>query len=359
MFNKSLKKKVAVLLTGVMVLGMSVTAFAKTGTAVESDGAGNFEGHVNRKVVDVTLPTVSANTTPFSFIYDAEGLLKETTAAYGAGYTFTGDNVYFKTADKTFGKQSQKFTVSNNSSVSVNITLKVAVTPGEKDPALVAEASLPNSYNPSTNPVSGAPSLYLGLVVDGDATAAGDAKGTYVVSGNGVEKTFNVDGVPGNYTVSINEVGETSYPHEYEFKIKDSGLAPWKAIDFQLEGAANIVENAKDMTAPDLKVTWNYEGDDGDEGGSSSTPVEAYAVFTQNNFWVGTADGVGIEGLDSVSKVTKFTINDVDVLSKATVQSEFLKVTWADASSLGLQAASSFTIKATVSGVDYAVTFAP
>lgn len=331
MFNKNLKKKVAVLLTGVMVLGMTVTAFAKTGTAVESEGVGNFEGHVNRKVVDVTLPTVSAGTTPFGFIYDAEGLLKETTAAYGAGYTFTGRNVYFKTADKTFGKQSQKFTVSNNSSVSVNITLNVAVTSGEKDPELVAETSLPSDYDrTSSSSVSGDPSLYLGLVVTGDETAAGDPEGTYVVSGNGIEKTFNIDGKPQNYIVSINQVGETSYPHEYEFKIKDGALAAWDKIEFQMEGAANIVENAKGMTAPDLKVTWNYEGDDGDEGGDTPSIVDVAGHIEYDGptdaLWLGksASEGLTTEAI-TIADVKSVTLqyNDtaaIDVKSIAHVE---------------------------------------
>lgn len=339
MFNKNLKRKVAVLLTGVMVLGMSVTAFAKTGTAVESDGAGNFEGHVNRKVVDVTLPTVSANTTPFSFIYDAEGLLKETTAAYGDDYTFAGgSNVYFKTADKTFGDKSTKFTVSNNSSVSVNITLKVDVTPGEKDPALVGRDKLPANYNRSdSSSVSGDPSLYLGLVVTGDATGAGDtdAADTYVISGNGIEKTFNVDGKPENYQVSINKIGETSYPHQYEFKIKDSGLAAWDAIQFQMEGAANIVDNAKGMSAPDLKVTWNYEGDDGDdgdEGGDTPTPsivdVAGHIEYDgpTDALWLGKSASEGLTTEDiTIADVKSVTLqyNDteaIDVKSIAHVE---------------------------------------
>jgi len=355
MFNKNLKKKVAVLLTGVMVLGMTVTASAAGETSGSSEGTGNFEGHVNRKVVDVTLPTVAEGTTPFSFIMDNEGLIKETgKKAYGNDFTFNDDtyNVYFKTADKTFGKDSTVFSVSNNSSVSVNVTLKIDVTAGANDPELVgAVGDLPNDYNASTNPVSGDPSLFLGLVVAGDATAAGDTNGTYAISENSVSKTFNLAGTPENYEVSVNKVGEEGYPHDYQFVKKATLAANWKKVDFNLTGKANKVEDAEGITAPNLKVTWSF---DAAGGGAKKGAVS----FVDNNFWFGKAESTPFDGLTSVSQITEYTINGVDVLSVATVQAGYAKVAWNAATSKGLTvpADGKFVINVTVDGVAYTAT---
>ncbi len=277
MLGNGLKKRLAVLLTGVMVLGMTVTAFAgETSGTQSSQGSGNFEGHVNKQIVDVTLPTVSTNYSPFSFVYDGEGLIKDTThAAYGDDVNFGAatSNVYFRTGDKTYSDKSTKFTVSNNSSVSVNIALQVDVTPGAKDPVLLSSNTLPTGDDAKA-------SIYLGLIVTGDADAKnGDKADTYVVSENMIKKTFCVAGMPENYTVSANKATDDSYPHTYTFK-KDLTKTNWKKIEFQLEGAANKVKNAAGSTAPNLKVTWSFEPTDtleeesgsGSGSGGSTTP---------------------------------------------------------------------------------------
>jgi hypothetical protein len=349
MFNKNLKKKVAVLLTGIMVLGMTVSAGAAvTGTEVSSDGTGNFEGHVNRKVVDVTLPTVSANTYPFSFIYDAEGLIDETNAAaYGDDYNFeNGTLVYFKTADKTFGKDSTKFTVSNNSSVSVNVTLKIDVKAGAKDPKLVgAPEELPDNYD-STH-ASGDASLFLGLKVTGDSTGATiDGKetagnDTYSISGNGISKVFNLEGTPANYSVSINKVGEADYPHDYKFKKKAlADQVAWQKMEFQLTGKANKVENGKNLTAPDLTVTWNFaalddeaEKADDESGSGSGSGGTTPSVTDITGAYVSGADYWYYElslptgtVLSDISDVSNLKVNGNAVASGAYLNSAKTKV---------------------------------
>lgn len=300
MFSKGLKKRLAVLLTGVMVLGMTVTAFAgETSGTQSSQGSGNFEGHVNRQIVDVTLPTVSTNYSPFSFVYDGEGLIKDTShAAYGDDVDFGNatSNVYFRTGDKTYSDKSTKFTVSNNSSVSVNIALQVDVTPGAKDPVLLSSNTLPTGDDAKA-------SIYLGLIVTGNADAKnGDKADTYVVSENMIKKTFCVAGMPENYTVSANKATDDTYPHTYTFK-KDETKTDWKKIEFQLEGAANKVKNAKGATAPNLKVTWSFEPTDKlDEESGSTTPTE---IFTAGS-GVGQINYVTAK----VSEVTKVELTN-------------------------------------------------
>jgi hypothetical protein len=376
MLSKNIKKKIAVLLTGVMVLGMTVPAGAAVtgGDGVSSQGTGNFEGHVNRKVVDVTLPTVSEGTAPFSFIYDAEGLIPETkAAAYGTGYTFPETtHVYFKTADKTFGKDSTEFTVSNNSSVSVNIALKIEMEKDANAPKLVgSEGEVPADY--SKTQASGDASLFLGLVVTGaDATGADgtDKAGTFAVSENTVEKTFNLLGEPDNYSVSTNQVGEASYPHEYTFKKVANPTKDWKQIKFKLTGKANKVENGADLTAPNLKVTWNFAALDEEavaansqSSGGSTEPANtpAYALIDEEySLWLGKDNTPSpFTGLTAKSQVTKFTVNGVDVLERSEVVSGFLKVTWANCEASGCTPAADgrYTLIATIDGVTYEATY--
>lgn len=392
MLSKSLKRKIAVLLTGAMVFGMTLTAWAApvSGTAVESQGTGNFEGHVNRKVVDVTLPTVSENTSPFSFIYDAEGLIPETSAAaYGSGYTFPETtHVYFKTADKKFGADSTEFTVSNNSSVSVNIALKIEMEKDANAPKLVgSEGEVPADY--SSTQASGDASLFLGLVVTGaDATGADgtDKAGTFAVSENTVEKTFNLLGEPDNYSVSTNQVGEASYPHEYTFKKVANPTKDWKQIKFKLTGKANKVENGADLTAPNLKVTWNFAALDEEavaansqssggsgSGGSTtpSTPVDAYATVQSfgsvgNVLLTKPSETTTFTGLTAPSGITSYEIKYnsgeyVNVLDKAMVHQEMVGITYANAqAALGftsLQSGDKITIKVVIDGTTYVAVF--
>ena len=354
MFNKGLKKKLAVLLTGVMVLGMTVTAFAgETSGTQSSQGSGNFEGHVNKQIVDVTLPTVSTNYSPFSFVYDGEGLIKDTThAAYGDDVDFgpATSNVYFRTGDKTYSDKSTKFTVSNNSSVSVNIALQVDVTPGEKDPILLSSNTLPTGDNAKA-------SIYLGLIVTGDADAKkGDKADTYVVSENMIKKTFCVPGMPENYTVSANKATGDTYPHTYTFK-KDETKTDWKKIEFQLEGAANKVNNAAGSTAPNLKVTWSFEPtDELEEEGSGSQATDDYvmsivggeATYTFVSAPEGSITAAKIDGVDKSGAVNAGNITYS--AGKVTVKSAVV-------TNLSL-ASGNHTIDVTIGGTVYNLTIA-
>lgn len=372
MLSKSLKKKLAVLLTGAMILGMNVTAFAgATSGSVDSQGTGNFEGHVNRQVVDVTLPTVSANTTPFSFVYDPEGLIAATGGnAYGDGFTFAGGkNVYFKTADKTYGNESTQFTVSNNSSVSVNIALKVDVTAGAKDPKLVGSTTeLPDDVGATQ--ASGDPSLYLGLTVGGTVQelAGFDKADTYSISGNGITKKFCVAGNPDNYSVSTNTVGvDAAYPHAYEFK-KNANATNWDAITFKLTGQANKVDNAKGMTAPNLKVTWSFEptdeleeagsGSGSGSGGSTTTYTEksAYAEWEGEKLWLGATKDDGFEA-ETITVEVKGKTGDFAAFTDYTYSEGWVGIQWDDIeTAIGADNASPYSVRITDGTTRYTYT---
>lgn len=92
------KRAMAITLAATMVIGSSVTAFAAD-DGHSSTGTGSNEGHVDKHVISVTLPTVPANQTPFNYTVDPERLVPETNGARYGSTTFTDnakrDGVYF------------------------------------------------------------------------------------------------------------------------------------------------------------------------------------------------------------------------------------------------------------------------
>ena len=83
------KKILAAALAATMVFGSSLTAFAADPvTSGGSDGAGASEGHLEKKVVNVVLPTIASGDTPFSYTMDPERLIRETSGAKYSGKTF-------------------------------------------------------------------------------------------------------------------------------------------------------------------------------------------------------------------------------------------------------------------------------
>lgn len=261
MLSINLKKKVAVLLTGAMVLGMTVTAAAAD--PIEVTGSGSSEGHVNMTVMDVTLPTAAANAETFKYIVDAEGLVKATAhARYGEDVSFpavgSDTSVYFQTDTKKYENKSKNLTVSNNSSVSINLTVKVEVTSADTDVDLVSKNALAKAKTPS---------LYLGLKV-------GDKEPAAVTKDKGATVSISLNKA-GGYSVSWN-----STKSEYEY-IRGEGAPAAPTLDFYVEGATNPeLGSAEGKTAPALKVTWKYDAAGGDTPAPAADKAPSAATTT-------------------------------------------------------------------------------
>ena len=233
MENKKMKKLLALMLAGTMTMGMGVTAFAADATSGDAEGAGELEGHVERDVLAVTLPTnVDAGT--FKYIIDPEGLIAETDNAKYADATFEeGASVFFQSADKTYTKDSKKLKVTNKGTVNADVTVTAqAATSGD---------------------VSGdAKKLYLGLDVAGKAEkpVKDDASATV---------TVGVVGNPDNFETTYNS---TSGKYEYGVKANVPETA-WNSFEFGLvNGVCSTDAKWTDEDAakvPTVKVTWSYE----------------------------------------------------------------------------------------------------
>ncbi len=264
---RGFKSVLAATLAAAMVFGsvLTVCADASEGSAT---GAGTSEGHVDKKLINVVLPTIAEGSTPFAYTMDPEGLVKETThAKYGESVIFpTSDDsqVYFNNGKKggdgtdkdyiVYANTSAKQTVTNKSSQEVELTVTVAASTAATDIPLVTKAALSGAENAS---------LYLGLKVDEEAAVA-------VSTETVATQTVTIEGTPANFKIAVKS-DNSGYEYreltlaEYKELVEDDTKtqadfdATWATSEFQLEGAVTTdKEITSTTTAPTLTVTWSW-----------------------------------------------------------------------------------------------------
>lgn len=240
MKKKVMKKALAGMLATTMVLGTSMMVLAQTGDATGTQtgtGTGTFEGHVDKDVVAVTLPTSTSTT--FSYKMDPEGLIAATNHAKYSDASFEdGANVYFLSKTGTWTKDSEKLRVINKGTVDVDVTVE-AKTAANSNLTMAEDANFAESDT--------AAKLYLGLkVADKSAVAVKtDDTGKLTVGLKGNDKNFEI----------------TSTDSGYAFTAK-SGVADtaWNSFEFGLTGACNPKGDysTTGLTGSDVTVTWSY-----------------------------------------------------------------------------------------------------
>lgn len=260
MKNKTFKKALAGTLAATMVLGMSMTAFAQTGTATGSGsgtGTGSFEGHVDKDVVAVTLPTDS-NTTTFAYKMDPEGLIAATNNAKYSGQSFeSGANVYFQSATNTWTKDSAKLKVINKGTVDVDVTV-AAKTDANSEVAMSTTKTFESTDT--------AAKLYLGLQVANQAEVAVDTTDT------AGKVTVGLKGNGDNYEITSVDGG--GYGYTAKTGVPDTA---WNSFEFGMTGACNPNGDysASGLAGSNVTVTWSYAVRATD---SSATLLDANAV---------------------------------------------------------------------------------
>ncbi len=198
--RKSFKKIVAVAMAATMVLGSSVVAFADGNPASGSgtaDGTGSSNGHLEQKVVSVTLPT-SVGTT-FDYIADPEDLVGKTKDTNNKGKTKTGtevlansDYIYFHNAaitadaDKDIAAQTEGYSstsdtvrVTNKSSADIKLTVEATVEDNDNNMA-IADAAADLATATTT------PTVHFDLLTKAKGATA--ATSTAVTTADGVSK---------------------------------------------------------------------------------------------------------------------------------------------------------------------------
>lgn len=275
---KSFKKITATALALTMITASSLTAFAETGDEGETPetenptteetvadptsgglgGNGTIEGVVKKDVFKVVLPTLDeSNATIFDYKMDPQGLIKATD---GAKYTDTefadGASVYFQNADadskKQYSATSEKLTITNKSTMAVNVTLTARV---DEVPGLtMAESGTFEATDTATK-------LYLALI-GGEGTSAQ----TKAITTSGITLTatmaaasMGVEGVDDAYELKYDtEKGEYVYALTSEAQEED--YAGFATYSFKLTGACNTNTKAdwselKDAN-PRVDVVW-------------------------------------------------------------------------------------------------------
>ncbi len=243
---RKMKQGLAVALTATMVLGSAFTVLAEDTptTSGSTSGAGTSEGHVDKEVLNMVLPTVAAGTSPFAYTMDPERLIQETEGAKYDDFTFPAKDsdtgVYFLTGDKTYANTSNTLQAINKSSCDVTLTVKVKAeaSVGNKDIALATSAT------PSTAEDDPA-ELYLGLKVGNSST---------IVKTDEQTVTKTVAGTSSNFATTVKDK-EGSKVYVYEEK---ADATTWKAINISMTGAVSAKAITADTTAPTVNVTWSY-----------------------------------------------------------------------------------------------------
>lgn len=298
MQHKKMKKVLAYVLAGTMTLGMSTTAFAQTGDATGTGtgtGTGTFEGHVDKDVVAVTLPTASATT--FSYKMDPEGLIAATNSAKYSNASFeAGKNVYFLSSSNTWTSKSEKLKVVNKGTVDVDVT--VVATADANDEVAMSTTDTFESTDKAAK-------LYLGLEVANKAAVPVDTDGT---TG---KVSVGLRGNDENFEITSTDSG-------YAFSAK-SGVpdTAWNNFEFGLTGACNPNGDysATGLAGSNVTVTWSYAVREDDSTAdlldgnavSDAAPritTTSYSLTADTQVEIPVSLGGGTLGATTISKVT-------------------------------------------------------
>lgn len=245
MKKKVMKKALAGMLATTMVLGTSMMVLAQTGTGTGSGGGtgtGSFEGHVDKDVVAVTLPTDN-NTTTFSYKMDPEGLIAATNNAKYTTDTFEpGANVYFKSTVGTYtwAKDSDRLKVINKGTVDVDVTITAKTD---------SNANLTMSTTKTFESTDTDAKLYLGLQVANQTEAAIDTTDT------AGKVSVGLKGNSDNYEITAVDGG--GYAYTAKTGVPDTA---WNSFEFGLTGACNPHGDysATGLDGSNVTVTWAY-----------------------------------------------------------------------------------------------------
>ena len=290
-----LKRLSALILSLVMVLSLSVAAFADDITNAEDghggiDVGGKVEGLYDTNVYRVRLPYVDEDTKTFDFILDPMGALYDTrddqnyyviedatlyfmnaAAEYDSHDFYTGNEDVLQYYSFALSSESDKLTIVNKSSFDVRASVAATADPGSFGNAQLVEDDDFAYYGGLD-----ATSIYLALK-DADETKAISAANGAQVSGRvpklagAYELTTESDGDNNSYYYAIKpevEADPTAFAScEYAFYLsgKCNGAADWSKL-------GNI--------APELEVTWTVEAWEDDAAPAMSTltlQVEASA----------------------------------------------------------------------------------
>jgi hypothetical protein len=236
---KNFKKLVALGMTAVMLMG-NMTAFAAEGDQddpeVISVSGNGTESYVDKEVFKINVPTNAA--TAFNFAVDPGRLVNETKGAeFGLTSEVTDEGVFFKNmnaTDKTkvdkVSNTSDKFTITNKSSVGVTLVVSANLVDGTDDEDSKFTGSFSSTPDFGYTLEAGtqktadkAAALYFGLRADNEIEKSLSA----------TEKSFN------NSILTAYDKYEVKYADGYTFTLK-ADAKDFPTYSFEMFGQLNF-----------------------------------------------------------------------------------------------------------------------
>lgn len=301
---KKTKKMMALALAASMVMCSSFTALAEDPAPLGSGNTtaeGTVEGHVDKEILKVVLPTVAAGSSAFSYTMDPERLIQGTDKAkYADGTTFpakeSDTGVYFLTADKTYANTSNAYQVINKSSCNITLTVKAKVSKNTDNDISLATSDTVSSTTPE---------LYLGLSV-GDGTATPTV---LTATEQTIQKT--IPGRSNNFTVGVKTNADGTKSYTYKEK---ADATKWDSVKIQMTGKVSTKDIASNTTAPTVDVTWSW-----DKAADDATAATDVVEVTINPPAVTlTADGkITISNLTADQNFVSAAINGANISDDA------------------------------------------
>ncbi|MBR4026827.1 MAG: hypothetical protein IKJ01_04635 [Lachnospiraceae bacterium] len=272
-----------------------VTTGTQTGGSV--NGSGTTVTPVDKEVFRVVLPTIVSGN-PFDFILDPSGVIEATSGtAYDVNFATYG-SVYFKniTGDTyEYNTKSEELTVTNKSSVDVDITLNAIVKTTSGSGLTFVSSS---AFGQSTDT-----SMYLALNGYGNDTANTATSAAVTASGSEyvAKITAEIASCNAYYHEQYNATTQA-----YEYVIKDEFVdATYSNYNFYLDGVCNTAANwATIKDAPQVTLAWTVKGQMAEK-----TPIsQPNPVFSAGS---GVGEITWVNGDDlSVKSITKIEMTN-------------------------------------------------
>lgn len=239
--RRNVKRFVSLFLSITMITSSSVSVMAESLGQGSETGIGEVEGSVKTEIYQVILPTDTKGI--FDFILDPQGLINKTGgAAYGGKKFETDSTVFFERKDgeteEDYNSKSDFVTITNKSSIAVNISLHVSISPSSIEGIMMTNDK---EFNGDTDA-----SLYLAVT---------DGENEVPIGQEGVAIDVTLDAAPEGAYEYIYD-GEKN---EYVYKLRnDVGGIEFSQYSFQLTGAANGKGDWSELleAKPEVTVTW-------------------------------------------------------------------------------------------------------
>ena len=281
----NLRKVMAGTLAATMVVGSSMTVFSADGDSANSaTGTGTSFNHVDKNVIDVTLPTEADVKGVFNYYVDPERVIQDAGSLADGTTTVTANNegVYFLIpaasdgGTASYASSSKAVSFKGKNSVDVDVSVAATVTAGdaEKDITLVADE---DALNAATTPA-----LLMTLKVGSDSKA---------ITKDGATAKATVAGAPDNFEV---KGGNGDSNNEFKYVVKASpDESKWGTTTVQLSGKTNnkeIPAGPNAMTTPSIGLTWTIAKH---ETAPTYTDETAYGHWAGGSLWIAKDSSTG------------------------------------------------------------------